>query len=118
MSVLGRYVTKHGRPYSLRRKNGKGVMEVLFNDGYVTIRSMQPGTPHFVQEIHIVRSAWHTLVNSHQLETATEAMMGPDFDRYRAERRYAREEAQHLAEDRELKSQLYGRRRRRRRRRA
>ena len=90
-------------------------MEVQFNDGYVTIRSMQPGTPKFIQEVHITRSAWNTLVRSQQLETATEAMAGPDFDRYRAERRVAREEAQHLSDQRDLKRQLRGSHRRRRR---
>jgi hypothetical protein len=116
MTVLGRYIAKHGRPYSLRRKNGKGVMEVQFNDGYVTIRNRQPGTQKFVQEIHIVRSAWYTLVNSAQLETATEAMTGPDFDRYRAERQYFREEALFEAELRAQKAERRGPRRRRRRR--
>lgn len=115
MSILGKYVRTYGYPYSIRRKNGKGVMEVQFHDGYVTIRSLQPGSSKFLQEIHIVRGAWCSLMESSQLETATEAMTGPDFDRYRAERRYYREEALFLEELRAQKAERRGPRRRRRR---
>jgi hypothetical protein len=96
VSALGRYLRKHEKPYTLGRRNGKGVVGVMFYDGYVTIRSVQPGTSKFTQEIHITRSAWFTLVRSQQLKDATSAMEGPDFDRYRAERQYAKQEIGHL----------------------
>ena len=114
MSVLGRYVATHGRPFALRRKNGKGVVEVRFADGYVTIYSRQPGSRGYEQEIHITRKAWYSLLNSPQLKEISRRMEGPSFDRYRAERRVYREGAQHLADMREQKRQLHGTRRRRR----
>lgn len=115
MTRLGRYIKKNGHPYRLRRRNGKGVMEIQFHDGYVTIKNMQPGSRKFVQEIHITRSAWHTLVESPQLHTATKSMEGPDFDRYAAERKYYREEQELLSELRDQKAERRGKKRRRRR---
>jgi hypothetical protein len=114
MSVLGRYITTHGRPFALRRKNGKGVVEVQFNDGYVTIHSRQPGILGFTQEIHITRKAWYSLLNSPQLKEVSRKMEGPSFDRYRAERQYYREEAEYLEEFRRQKAERRGSVRRRR----
>ena len=117
MSQLATYTEQHERPYALRQPNGKGVVEVRFADGYVTIYSRQPGAPKFEQEIHISRRAWYALLNDHRLVKVSRMMTGPSFDRYKAERRYALAEAQHQAEMRLLKRSLYGRQRRRRRRR-
>lgn len=95
MSKLGRYLRKHERPYALRVPNGKGTLEVWFYDGYVTIYSRQPGA-QYEQQIHITRKAWYALLNKPQLKEVSRMMEGPSFDRYKAERRYYREEAQHL----------------------
>ena len=116
MSVLGRYVATHGRPFALRRKNGKGVVEVRFADGYVTIYSRQPGSRGYEQEIHITKELWWNLLwyQMREIKETTKLREGPSFDRYQAERRVYREEAQHLADMREQKRQLHGTRRRRR----
>jgi hypothetical protein len=103
VSKLGRYIQKYGHPFALRHKNGKGIIEVRFNDGYVTIYSRQPGTSRFEQEIHISRKAWYKLLNSPQLKEVSRMMEGPSFDRYKAERKYQKEEAILLQELREGK---------------
>lgn len=112
MTKLGNYIRRHEKPYALRVPNGKGVLEVRFNDGYVTIYSRQPGSGKFIQEIHITRRAWYQLLNRPQLKEVSRMMEGPSFDRYRAERRYYREEAQHEAELRAQKRERRGPRRR------
>lgn len=116
MTRLGRYIRKHERAYALRVPNGKGQISILFHDGYVTIRSYQPGR-HYVQEIYVTRRAWYQLLNKPQLKEVSRMMEGPSFDRYEAERRYYQEEEQHLAELREQKRERRGPRTRRRRRR-
>ena len=113
MGKLSKYLRVYERPFTIRKANGKGVVEVRFYEGYVTIYSRQPGTPRFTQEIHITRSAWYQLLKSN-MRGVSRHMEGPDFDRYRAERQVAREEAQHLADQREMKRQLRGTRRRQR----
>ena len=115
VSKLSKYIKRHERPYNIRVKNGKGIVEILFYDGYITIRSVQPGSPHFIREIHITRSAWRRLIfSAHSpLREVSGMMEGPDFDRYRAERRYAREEQRHLEELRAQKAERRGRRTRR-----
>lgn len=115
MTKLGKYIRTYERPFTLRRKNGKGVIEVRFYDGYVTIYSRQPGSRGFEQEIHITREAWYALLNSPQLKGVSRQMEGPSFDRYRAERVYSRAEAAHLQELRAQKAERRGPRRRRRR---
>lgn len=113
MSKLSKYVKTYGRPFRIRRYNGKGIVALEFNDGYVTIKSIQPGTHHFVQEIHITRKAWYGLLSDPRFKQATKMMEGPSFDRYKAERTYAREEQEHLQELRAQKAQRRGRRPRR-----
>lgn len=115
MGKLTKFLKVYEHPFSIRKKNGKGIVEVRFYEGYVSIYSRQPGSRGYEQEIHITRSTWYKLLNSN-LRGVSRHMEGPDFDRYRAERRYLREEAQHLADQRELKRQIYGTRRRPRRR--
>lgn len=113
MTKLGNYLRRHEQPYTLRVPNGKGILEVRFYDGYVTIYSRQPGSRGFEQEIHITRKAWRKLLGDHRLDDVTGMMEGPSFDRYRAERVYYRAEAAHLQELREQK-RAEGRRRRQR----
>ena len=115
MSKLNAYIRAYGRPFRLQRKNGKGIIRIYFYDGYVTIKSIQPGARQFDREIHIVRSAWDSLINSPKLDSVTAMMEGPDFDRYRAERVYAREESRHLDELRAQKRERKRPRRKRRR---
>jgi hypothetical protein len=110
LSRLAAYTKKHQRPYTLRAKNGKGEIQILFYDGYITIRSFQPGL-HYATEIHIKRKAWIKLLTT--AVKVTRIMEGPSFDRYRAERRYYREEAKFDAELRAQKRQRQGRRQRR-----
>lgn len=119
MGKLATYTRKHERPFALRYPNGKrGVIELRFNDGYVTIYSRQPGVRGYEQEIHITKKLWFRILwyEMRQIKTVTKLMEGPSFDCYRAQRRYYRAEAEHQAEMRELKRSLYRRPRRRRRR--
>jgi hypothetical protein len=111
MTKLGNYLERHERPYALRVPNGKGTLEVLFYDGYVTLHSRQPGA-HFRQEIHISRRAWYQLLNKPQLKEVSRMMEGPSFDRYAAERRYFREERLHQEQLRAQKAERRGPRRR------
>lgn len=113
MGKLAAYAARHERPFALRQPNGKGVVEVRFSDGYVTIYSRQPGSGKFIQEIHITRKAWYALLNSPQLREVSRLMEGPSFDRYKAERQYFRAEAKHQAELRQMKRELRPRSRRR-----
>jgi len=115
LGKLDRYIAKHGHPFTFSYPNGKGTIEFLFYEGYVTIRSRQPGTT--VQEIHIHRKRWMHILwyEMRDIKRVTKLMAGPSFDRYRAERRYYQEEADHVAEQREMKRQLHGTRRRPRR---
>lgn len=112
MSRLSKYITAHEQPYTMSFKNGKGTIEVMFYDGYITIRSRQPGV-HFNNEIHIKRKTWLKMLCP-QLVKVTRMMTGPSFDRYRAERRWHRDERQHLEELRAQKRERQGPRRRRR----
>lgn len=114
MSKLGKYIRTYGRPFTLRKTNGKGVIEVRFNDGYVTIYSRQPGTSKFEQEIHITRKAWYALLNSPQLKNVSRQMKGPSFDCYKAQRKDAKAERAHLEEMRRQKVLRRGSNRRRR----
>lgn len=111
MTKLGRYIRRNQHPYTVTVKNGKGRIAVLFYDGYITIRSHQPGL-HHVQEIHITRKAWFRMLP--QLVKVTRLMEGPTFDRYKAERRYYRAEELHQQELRAQKRERRGPRRRRR----
>lgn len=104
MSKLGTYLRRNEHPFELRAKNGKGIIKILFTDGYVTIKSIQPGSQPWVQEIHITRSAWYKLLLG-GLIRVSKLMAGPDFDRYKAERIYARREQAHLQALREEKRQ-------------
>jgi hypothetical protein len=114
LSKLSKYIRTYGKPFTLAKKNGKGIVEVQFNDGYVTIYSRQPGVMGFEQEIHITRKAWYGLLNSPQLREVSRMMMGPSFDRYRAERVYYRQEREQLEALRAQKAERRGPRRRRR----
>ena len=109
-------MAKHERPDELIYDNGKGELGIQFHDGYITLRSQQPGSSKFIQEIHITKELWWNLLwyQMREIKETTKLMEGPSFDRYRAERRVYREEAQHLADMREQKRQLHGTRRRRR----
>ena len=116
MGRLAAYTKRHERPYALRYKNGKGVLELRFNEGHITIYSRQPGTGKFVQEIHITKKLWFKLLwyEMRQIKAVTKLMEGPSFDQYRAERRYYRAEAEHLEELRRQKAERRGPRTRRR----
>lgn len=111
MTKLGNYLRRHEKPYTLRVPNGKGMLEVMFYDGYITLHSRQPGA-QFHQEIHITRRAWYQLLKKPQLKEVSRMMEGPSFDRYAAERRYYREERRHLEELRAQKADRRGPRRR------
>jgi hypothetical protein len=102
-SKLAHYTLRRGKPYSLQQKNGKGTVEIQFNDGYITIHSVQPGTHKFIQDIHITRSAWYALLKDPRLRKVSRLMKGPDFDRYRKERVYYGWEQIHLDELRRQK---------------
>ena len=115
LGKLDRYCAKHEHPFTLSYPNGKGKIEFLFYEGYVTIRSRQPGTAN--QEIHIHRKRWMKILwyAMRDLKKVTKLMEGPSFDRFAAERRYYRAEERHLQELRAQKAERRGPRRRRRR---
>ena len=114
MSKLAAYMAKHERPFTVTEKNGKGEIRILFYPGYITIQSTQPGL-HYVQEIHLTRKCWWRLLRRNIIGVSR--FMDENFDRYQAERKYYRAEAEHLADQREMKRRLYGSRPRARRRR-
>lgn len=114
MSKLSKIIKVYGHPFSIRKPNGKGTIEIQFTDGYVTIHSVQPRTSQFNRDIHITRQAWYQLLSDPRLKQATRLMEGPSFDRYRAERVYAAEEQKHLEELRQQKRARRSPRRRRR----
>ena len=101
MSKLELFTTRKGRPFTVSAHNGKGTTAIQFYDGYVTISDQQPGARSFHREIKITRSAWLNLLR--QVPAPTRLMEGPDFDPNRAERVYARQEQDHIAELREQK---------------
>lgn len=104
MGKLSKYIIKHERPFAVSVPNGKGKLTVMFYDGYVTLRSTQPGV-RWGNEIHITYKAWLKLLP--QLVRPTRLMEGPSFDRYRAERRHYRELAEFDAAQREEKRQRH-----------
>ena len=117
LGKLATYAERHERPYTLRVPNGKGVLEIRWYEGYISIYSRQPGVMGFEQEIHITRKTWFKLLwyEMRKIKQVTKLMEGPSFDRYRAERRYYREEREQLEALRAQKAERRGPRRRRRR---
>lgn len=111
MGKLSNYTRRHDHPYTVSLPNGKGTIQILFYEGYITVRSYQPGL-HYATEIHVKRGAWIKLLR--KAIPITRLMEGPSFDRYRAERRYYRAEEEHLAELRAQKAERRGPRSRRR----
>lgn len=100
MGVLSKYLRKHQRPYEVKVRNGKGYFKVQFYEGYVVLRSYQPGV-RWAQEIALTRSAWYVLLRT--VGDPTRKMEGPDFDQNQALREAYQNELLILTEKRERK---------------
>ena len=85
MGKFSKYLLKHGKPFTISVPNGKGTIKVMFYDGYITLRSIQPGV-HFGREIHITQRSWVRLLA--QMARPTRLMQGPSVDRNALERKY------------------------------
>jgi hypothetical protein len=85
MGKLSKFIQVYHRPLRARVPNGCGRVEVDFYEGYVVIRSHQPGV-RLANEIAVTRTAWIELLT--KMAKPTRLMEGPDFDRNQSEREY------------------------------